>query len=34
VSSGLKVGDRVVSENLLLLARQFRLAQDEAPAAQ
>jgi cobalt-zinc-cadmium efflux system membrane fusion protein len=34
VTSGLAVGDRVVSENLLLLARQFKLAQEEAPAAQ
>jgi cobalt-zinc-cadmium efflux system membrane fusion protein len=39
VASGLEVGERVVSENLLLLARQFRLAQEEgqvgaaAPAA-
>jgi cobalt-zinc-cadmium efflux system membrane fusion protein len=33
VSSGIEVGERVVSENLLLLARQFRLAQEEgAPA--
>lgn len=30
VARGLEVGDRVVSENLLLLARQFRLAQEEA----
>lgn len=34
VSSGLEVGERVVTDNLLLLARQFRLAQEEAkPAA-
>jgi len=38
VSQGLEVGERVVSDNLLLLARQFRLAQEEgalsaAPAA-
>ncbi len=34
VSRGLEVGDLVVSNNVLLLARQFRLAQDEArPAA-
>lgn len=34
VSAGLEVGDRVVTDNLLLLARQFRLAQDEGtPAA-
>lgn len=30
VSSGLEVGERVVSDNLLLLARQFRLAQEES----
>ena len=30
VSQGLEVGDQVVSENVLLLARAFRLAQDEA----
>ena len=37
VSQGLEVGERVVSDNLLLLARQFRLAQEEgqpvAPSA-
>ena len=34
VSQGLEVGERVVSDNLLLLARQFRLAQEEGqPAA-
>ena len=33
VSGGLEVGERVVSENLLLLARQFRLAQEEARPA-
>ncbi len=35
VESGLHVGEKVVSENLLLLARQFRLAQEEGavPAA-
>jgi cobalt-zinc-cadmium efflux system membrane fusion protein len=33
VSSGLEVGERVVSENLLLLARQFRLAQEEGKPA-
>ncbi len=30
VSRGLEVGEQVVSNNVLLLARQFRLAQDEA----
>lgn len=30
VSGGLEVGELVVSENLLLLARQFKLAQEEA----
>jgi cobalt-zinc-cadmium efflux system membrane fusion protein len=30
VSGGLEVGEKVVSENLLLLARQFRIAQEEA----
>ena len=30
VSRGLEVGEQVVSQNLLLLARQFRLAQEEA----
>ena len=30
VSRGLEVGDQVVSDNMLLLARQFRLAQDDA----
>ena len=30
VSRGLEVGEQVVSENVLLLARAFRLAQDEA----
>jgi cobalt-zinc-cadmium efflux system membrane fusion protein len=34
VSSGLEVGDRVVVDNVLLLARQFRLAQEEAPPAE
>ena len=33
VASGLEVGERVVSENLLLLVRQFRLAQEEAQPA-
>ena len=33
VSQGLEVGDQVVSENVLLLARQFRMAQDEAGPA-
>jgi cobalt-zinc-cadmium efflux system membrane fusion protein len=33
VSGGLEVGERVVSENLLLLARQYRLAQEEGQAA-
>jgi cobalt-zinc-cadmium efflux system membrane fusion protein len=33
VSRGLEVGEQVVSENMLLLARQFRLAQDEAQPA-
>jgi cobalt-zinc-cadmium efflux system membrane fusion protein len=32
VSGGLEVGERVVSENMLLLARQFRLAQEESQA--
>jgi membrane fusion protein, heavy metal efflux system len=30
IASGLQAGELVVSENTLLLARQFRLAQDEA----
>jgi len=30
VAGGLEVGERVVSDNLLLLARQYRLAQEEA----
>ena len=30
VARGLEVGEQVVSENVLLLARQFRLAQDDA----
>ncbi len=30
VSRGLEVGEQVVTDNMLLLARQFRLAQDEA----
>jgi cobalt-zinc-cadmium efflux system membrane fusion protein len=35
VSSGLQAGELVVTENVLLLARQFRLANDEAkPAAE
>jgi len=29
ISSGLEVGDKVVSDNMLLLARQFRMAQDD-----
>ena len=33
VSRGLEVGDQVVSENVLLLARAFRIAQDEAQGA-
>lgn len=32
VSRGLEVGEQVVSENTLLLARQFRMAHEEAPA--
>jgi cobalt-zinc-cadmium efflux system membrane fusion protein len=32
VASGLQAGERVVSENALLLARQFRLVQEEARA--
>jgi cobalt-zinc-cadmium efflux system membrane fusion protein len=32
VQSGLEVGERVVSDNLLLLARQFQLAQEEGAA--
>ena len=32
VSHGLEVGELVVSENMLLLARQFKLAQEEGPA--
>jgi cobalt-zinc-cadmium efflux system membrane fusion protein len=34
VSRGLEVGEKVVSENMLLLQRKFRLAQDEAPKGQ
>ena len=34
VSSGLQAGEQVVTENALLLARQLRLAQSEAGAAQ
>ena len=30
VTSGLEAGERVVSENMLLLARQYRMAQDAA----
>jgi hypothetical protein len=35
VSGGLEVGEQVVSGNMLLLARMYRLAQDESklPAA-
>jgi cobalt-zinc-cadmium efflux system membrane fusion protein len=33
VQSGLDVGERVVSDNLLLLARQFQLAQEEGATA-
>lgn len=33
VAEGLKEGEQVVSENALLLARQFRMAQNEAPPA-
>lgn len=33
VTRGLAVGDKVVSDNVLLLAREFRNAQDESPAA-
>jgi len=33
VSRGLEVGERVVSDNLLLLERQFRLAQEEGQVA-
>jgi cobalt-zinc-cadmium efflux system membrane fusion protein len=32
IASGLQAGEQVVSENALLLARQFRLAQEEAKA--
>jgi cobalt-zinc-cadmium efflux system membrane fusion protein len=32
VASGLQIGEQVVSDNALLLARQFRLAQNEAKA--
>ena len=32
VSRGLEVGEQVVSDNVLLLARQFRIAQDESQA--
>ena len=32
VSRGLEVGEQVVSDNVLLLARQFRIAQDEVQA--
>ena len=34
VSRGLEVGEQVVSNNVLLLARQFRLAQEEAKPAE
>ncbi len=34
VSHGLEVGEQVVSNNVLLLARQFRLAQDEATSVE
>jgi hypothetical protein len=30
VSSGLEAGDQVVSENMLLLVREFRIAQSDA----
>lgn len=33
ISSGLEVGDKVVSDNMLLLARQFRMAQDDESSA-
>ena len=34
ISAGLKSGEQVVSENMLLLTRQFRMAQeDSAPSA-
>lgn len=33
VSQGLEVGEQVVSDNVLLLARALRIAQDEEPAA-
>jgi cobalt-zinc-cadmium efflux system membrane fusion protein len=33
VSHGLEVGEQVVSDNMLILARAFRIAQDAAPAA-
>jgi cobalt-zinc-cadmium efflux system membrane fusion protein len=32
IANGLEVGDRVVSENALLIARMFRTAQDDVPA--
>jgi cobalt-zinc-cadmium efflux system membrane fusion protein len=34
VAHGLQAGEQVVSDNALLLARQFRVAQDEASAAE
>ncbi len=34
VSRGLEVGEQVVSENMLLLAREFRIAQNEAKIAE
>ena len=34
ISSGLEVGEKVVSDNLLLLARQFRMAQDDNSSAE
>jgi len=34
VSRGLEVGEQVVSENMLLLAREFRIAQNEAKTAE
>jgi cobalt-zinc-cadmium efflux system membrane fusion protein len=34
ISSGLEVGEKVVSDNLLLLARQFRISQDDNSSAE
>ena len=34
ISSGLAIGEQVVSDNMLLLARQFRMAQDDSSSAE